>query len=87
VAAKQVYVGNLSRSVTEDALREVFSEFGTVLKVLVKTDLVSGRPRGFAFVTLESGADVAIQSMNGQTLQGRPLTVNEARPKTFSHRS
>jgi RNA recognition motif-containing protein len=79
--AKNLYVGNMAFSTTEDALREAFSQFGTVTKVQVIMDRETGRPRGFAFVEMSDGGDQAIQAMNGASLDGRTLTVNEAKPR------
>jgi len=79
--AKNLYVGNMSFSTTEDQLREVFAQYGTVTKVQLITDRETGRPRGFAFVEMSDGGDQAIQAMNGAQLDGRTLTVNEAKPR------
>src|SRR5947209_13014587 len=79
--AKNLYVGNMSFSTTEDQLREAFSRFGTVTKVQLITDRETGRPRGFAFVEMSDGGDQAIQALNGTQLDGRNLTVNEAKPR------
>ncbi|HJZ59039.1 MAG TPA: RNA-binding protein [Gemmataceae bacterium] len=79
--AKNLYVGNMSFSTTEDQLREVFSQYGTVTKVQVIMDRETGRPRGFAFVEMSDGGDQAIAAMNGAQLDGRTLTVNEAKPR------
>ena len=79
--AKNLYVGNMAFSTTEDKLREAFSQFGTVTKVQVIMDRETGRPRGFAFVEMSDGGDQAIQAMNGASLDGRTLTVNEAKPR------
>lgn len=79
--AKNLYVGNMSFSTTEDQLREAFSQHGTVTKVQVIMDRETGRPRGFAFVEMSEGGDQAIQAMNGAQLDGRTLTVNEAKPR------
>ena len=79
--AKNLYVGNMAFSTTEDQLREAFSQFGTVTKVQVIMDRETGRPRGFAFVEMSDGADQAIAAMNGAQLDGRTLTVNEAKPR------
>jgi RNA recognition motif-containing protein len=76
-----LYVGNMSFSTTEDTLREAFSQFGTVTKVQVIMDRDTGRPRGFAFVEMADGGEQAIAAMNGAQLDGRPLTVNEAKPR------
>src|SRR4051795_4905230 len=78
---KNLYVGNMSFSTTEDQLREVFSQYGTVTKVQVIMDRETGRPRGFAFVEMSDGGDQAIAAMNGAQLDGRTLTVNEAKPR------
>jgi cold-inducible RNA-binding protein len=79
--AKNLYVGNMSFSTTEDQLREVFSQYGTVTKVQLIMDRETGRPRGFAFVEMSDGGDAAIQALNGTQLDGRALTVNEAKPR------
>ena len=80
----KLYVGNMSFNTTEDALRTAFGQFGTVTDVYIANDRETGRPRGFAFVTLgtEQESKLAIEKMNGADLDGRALTVNEARPKT-----
>jgi cold-inducible RNA-binding protein len=78
---KNLYVGNMAFSTTEDQLREAFSQFGTVTKVQVIMDRETGRPRGFAFVEMSDGGDQAIAAMNGAQLDGRTLTVNEAKPR------
>jgi len=79
--AKNLYVGNMAFSTTEEQLREVFSQYGTVTKVQVIMDRETGRPRGFAFVEMNDGADQAIAALNGAQLDGRTLTVNEAKPR------
>ena len=79
--SKNLYVGNLSFSVNSDKLREVFEEFGTVSSASVVTDRETGRSRGFGFVEMEDGAEAAINGLNGTDLDGRALTVNEARPR------
>ena len=79
--ATNLYVGNMAFSTTEATLREVFSQYGTVTKVQVIMDRETGRPRGFAFVEMSDGGDAAIAAMNGAQLDGRPLTVNEAKPR------
>jgi cold-inducible RNA-binding protein len=68
-------------STTEATLREVFSEYGTVTKVQLIMDRETGRPRGFAFVEMSDGGDQAIAALNGAQLDGRALTVNEAKPR------
>lgn len=79
----KLYVGNLPFSISEDSLREKFGQFGTVTEVHVASDRLTGRPRGFAFVTFAAAeeAQAAIQKLNGTDLDGRSITVNEARPK------
>ncbi|MFM7102723.1 MAG: RNA recognition motif domain-containing protein [Verrucomicrobiota bacterium] len=79
----KLYVGNLSFNTTENELRDAFAMHGAVEHVAVMMDRDTGRPRGFAFVTMETaeGAQAAIAAMNGTELGGRALTVNEARPK------
>jgi len=79
--AKNLYVGNMAFSTTEDQLREVFSQYGTVTKVQFIMDRETGRPRGFAFVEMSEGGDQAIAALNGAQLDGRALTVNEAKPR------
>lgn len=80
----KIYVGNLSFSTTEDALSAAFGEFGKVSEASVVTDRETGRPRGFAFVSMNNDAEArkAIEQMNGRELDGRTLSVNEARPKS-----
>jgi len=79
----KLYVGNMSFKTSEDELRSAFSQFGTVSDVYVAMDKMTGRPRGFAFVTMGSPeeAKLAAEKLNGVDLGGRALTVNEARPK------
>ena len=79
----KLYVGNLSFKTTEDGLRDAFGQFGNVTDVYVATDRETGRPRGFAFVTMGTAeeAKVAAEKSNGVDLGGRQITVNEARPK------
>lgn len=80
--SKRIYVGNLPYSTTEDELRDLFSAHGDVTAVDLVMDRETGRPRGFGFVELSSGGDEAIEALHGQSLGGRTLTVNEARPRT-----
>jgi RNA recognition motif-containing protein len=79
----KLFVGNLSHSVTENDLQDLFSQHGPVTEVNLMLDRMTGKPRGFAFVTMETkeGAEAAMRSLNGQDLQGRALKVNEARPR------
>ena len=86
---KNLYVGNLPHSTTEAELRGVFEAHGAVEKVSLVTDRDTGRSRGFAFVEMTNAAeaDKAIAALNGTDLGGRPLTINEAKPKTDRPRS
>lgn len=79
-----IFVGNLSRDVTEEDLRTAFGAYGNVTRVTILKDKFSGEPRGFGFVEMEAKAEAqaAIGGLNGKDLKGRALTVNEARPKT-----
>ncbi|MCI0391056.1 MAG: RNA-binding protein [Acidobacteria bacterium] len=79
----KLYVGNLSFNTMEQDLEENFSQFGEVLSVSIITDRDTGRSRGFAFVEMDSRetAQAAIQALNGAELDGRSLTVNEAKPR------
>jgi cold-inducible RNA-binding protein len=79
----KLFVGNLSFNTTENALQDAFAQFGTVTDVNLVTDRMSGRPRGFAFVTMATPeeAQAAIEGLNGAQIDGRDLTVNEARPR------
>ena len=76
----RLYVGNLSFNTTADGVRTAFAQFGSVSDVHLVTDRETGRPRGFAFVTMGTPDEAAkaMQSMDGATLDGRPLRVNEA---------
>ena len=79
----KIYVGNMSFDTNEDSLRNAFAAHGDVEDVSVITDRDTGRPRGFAFVTMpDSAARAAIDALNGTELDGRTLNVNEARAKT-----
>ena len=79
----KLYVGNLSFKTTEDELRSHFGQYGSVTDVYVAMDRMTGRPRGFAFVTMGTAEESqeAAEKVNGSELDGRQLTVNEARPK------
>jgi RNA recognition motif-containing protein len=79
----KLFVGNLSFNTTENDLQDAFAAHGTVTEANLMTDRTTGRPRGFAFVTMGSPeeAQKAIEALNGADLDGRTLTVNEARPK------
>jgi len=80
--SKKIYVGNLPFSVNSQSLSEVFKPFGTVDSSKVITDRDTGRSKGFGFVEMRDAkeADSAISQLNGADFEGRPLTVNEARP-------
>ena len=80
--AKRIYVGNLPFSASDDEVRVMFEEFGSVTEVHLVTDRDTGRPRGFGFVEMSDGADEAIEAINGREMGGRTLNVNEARPRT-----
>ena len=79
----KLYVGNLSFSTTEAALRTKFEEYGQVASATIVMDRETGRPRGFGFVEMNdpAQAQAAINAMNGTSFEGRDLTVNEARPR------
>lgn len=79
--SKKIYVGNLPFSASDDEIRDLFSEFGTVESVNLITDRDTGRPRGFGFVEMSDGADEAIQALNDTEMGGRKLKINEARPR------
>lgn len=78
-----IYIGNLSFQATEDDLRSVFVEYGTVKRVSLPTDRETGRRRGFAFVDMdsESEEDAAIQELDGAEWMGREIRLNKAKPR------
>jgi cold-inducible RNA-binding protein len=78
-----IFVGNLVYTATEDEVRRLFEGYGTVDTVRVMTDRHTGRPRGICFVEMpdETQARAAIAGLNGMSLEGRPLTINEAGPR------
>jgi cold-inducible RNA-binding protein len=78
--SKKIFVGNLWFQTTESDLTEIFSQHGSVETVAIITDRDTGRSKGFGFVTMTEGADKAIAQLSGSELNGRNLTVNEARP-------
>lgn len=82
---RKLYVGNLPFSSTENDLVSVFSEHGTVMSARVVVDRDTGRSKGFGFVEMgsEDEASRAVQVLNGKQFMGRPLTVNEARPREY----
>jgi RNA recognition motif-containing protein len=80
----RLYIGNLNFDTTEDTLRQALSEDGRAVKeVVIMTDRETGRPRGFAFAEMQNEADAqaAIQALDGASIDGRTLTVNEARER------
>jgi RNA recognition motif-containing protein len=78
--SKKIFVGNLSFQTTEAELNDAFSQHGPVEAVAIITDRETGRSKGFGFVTMTDGADKAIAQLSGAELNGRTLTVNEAKP-------
>jgi len=80
---KNIFVGNLDFGATEESIRSLFEEYGAVERVSVLKDRDTGRSRGFGFVEMTNSdeADRAINALNGTNFGGRPLNVNEARPK------
>ncbi|HPY95919.1 MAG TPA: RNA-binding protein [Candidatus Cloacimonadota bacterium] len=78
-----IFVGNVSRNVNNDELREAFEAFGAVSSAAIIMDKLTGTSRGFGFVEMPDAEEAknAIENMNGKELKGRPLNVNEARPK------
>ena len=78
-----IYVGNLSYDVTQEDLSSVFADYGTVKRVNLPTDRETGRPRGFAFVEMDSDAEetAAIEALDGAEWMGRDLKVNKAKPR------
>ncbi len=83
MANSKLYVGNLSFETTETELQDLFAQVGPVQEVLLMQDRMTGKSRGFAFVTMSAAEDAAaaVQQFHGKPYGGRPLTVNEARPR------
>ena len=83
-----IYVGSLSREVTEEDLRQAFESFGQVTSVSIIKDKFSGEPRGFGFVEMSAKAEAqsAITGLNGKDLKGQALKVNEAKPRPEGRR-
>ncbi len=79
----KMYVGNLPFQTTSEDLTELFSAYGEATDIYMPTDRESGRPRGFAFVTMSSKEEMeaAIKGLDGEEFQGRPLRINEAQPR------
>jgi len=84
-----IYVGNLSYDVTDVMIREAFESFGQVTSARVIKDKYNGKSRGFGFVEMPEStqAQAAIKSLNGKELMGKPISVNEARPRTDQGRT
>ncbi len=80
---QKLYVGGLSYNTTDETLKEVFSEAGTVVSAIIIIDKISGRSRGFGFVEMssEEEAEKAIEMFNNKEIDGRRITVNKARPQ------
>ena len=80
----RIYVGNLTYETTEEELQEAFSAHGQVESATIITDRYTGRSKGFGFIEMPSNeeAQAAIEALNGKEIQGRALTVNEARPRS-----
>lgn len=76
-----IYVGNLSFQATADDLRELFAPYGEVTRAQMVNDRETGRSRGFGFVEMSAGGAEAIAALNGKQVEGRTLTVNEAKPR------
>jgi RNA recognition motif-containing protein len=76
-----IYVGNLSSAVTEEDLRNLFSEYGNITSVKIIKDIYTGVSKGFGFVELSGKGEVAVQQLNSKDLKGKSIVVNEARPK------
>ena len=85
----KLYVGNLSFETTENDLQDLFEQHGTVNEVHLMMDRMTGKSRGFAFVTMndDAQANAAMSALNGREVNGRTLTVNEARPREERPRS
>lgn len=79
--SKRIYVGNLPFTATEDEIKELFSQYGTVGAVNLITDRQTGQPRGFGFVEMDEGANEAIAALDQKEFGGRNLRVNEAKPR------
>ncbi|APJ02657.1 RNA recognition motif domain-containing protein [Silvanigrella aquatica] len=81
--AKKLYVGNLPFSCTDAELSQAFNQYGNVMSARVVTDRETGHSKGFGFVEMEQEPDAlkAVENLNGKPFMGRPLTVNEARPR------
>jgi len=85
--SKNLFVGNLSFDVTADDLLEAFGQHGKVTRAQIVSDRETGRSRGFGFVEMSEGSEEAIAALNGASLKGRNLNVNEAKPREDRPRS
>jgi len=83
--SKKLFIGNIEWSTTEEDLKELFGQHGAVEEAIIIKDKMSGRSKGFGFVTFaeDADADKALEALNGNDLNGRALVVNEARAKEF----
>ena len=79
--SKNIFVGSLAWGTTSEGLEQAFAQYGVVTSAKVISDRETGRSRGFGFVEMDSGADEAIEALNGSDLDGRQIVVNEARPR------
>jgi len=84
-----IYVGNLSQEVTEDDLREAFESFGQVTSIKIIKDKYTNESKGFGFIEMpgKQEATSAMEDLNGKELKGKPITVNEAKPRSDNRRS
>ena len=84
----QIYIGNMSYQTTEESIRALFEEYGTVEKITLITDRETQRPKGFGFVIMDNDdeATKAIEELNQKEFEGRSLKINEAKPKEFKPR-
>jgi RNA recognition motif-containing protein len=83
--SKKLFVGNIEWGATEEDLKELFGQYGEIEEAIIIKDRMSGRSKGFGFVTFAEDADAekAVEALSGQDLNGRELVVNEARPREF----
>jgi RNA recognition motif-containing protein len=79
--SKNIFVGSLAWATTSEGLEKAFAQYGSVTTAKVITDRETGRSKGFGFVEMATGGDEAIRALNGATLDGRTIVVNEARPR------
>ncbi|NJB67658.1 RNA recognition motif-containing protein [Desulfobaculum xiamenense] len=86
MSTKNIYVGNLPFSASEEEVRTLFEEHGTVTSVRIIEDRFTGRPRGFGFVEMDQGGEAAIEALDGAMFGGRPLRVNIAKERSGRER-